>query len=191
MLLLLFFCLFFLFYSPSLFCSLFVCALFSQCKSNVTQCKEIENVHFNPINVFGLMHVCTCQCVCVCVLYLHVCALYVHRADITRVSQSLNVPHCGNGNDRITNQLMTLPALHQPYPCQSPPPLLLLTIPATTTICRISIGGCCCMTNCSQLWQNIGPQQHTQVFFFFLVKTEAIKNARKTKESKREGETRK
>lgn len=97
---------------------------FSQCKSNVTQCKEIENVHFNPINVFGLMHVCACQCVCVyCTcMCACVCALYVHRADITRVSQSLNVPHCGNGNDRITNQLMTLPALHQPYPCQSPPP---------------------------------------------------------------------
>lgn len=79
--------------SLSLVFLLFVCALFSQCKSNVTQCKEIENVHFNPINVFGLMHVLLLESVWVwlcavhvCVLYLClcVCALYVHIANITQ-----------------------------------------------------------------------------------------------------------
>lgn len=168
--------------SLSLVFLLFVCALFSQCKSNVTQCKEIENVHFNPINVFGLMHVLLLESVWVwmcavhvCVQYMYVsvyctcvcvCALYVHIANITQ-----SIAECAPlwQRKRSHNQ----PVDDSTYP--APSPLWPPHTPPSPPFCYCDLSHFdrrllrrdCCMTNCSQLWQNVARTTTISLFPFF------------------------
>lgn len=78
------------------------------------------------------------------------------------------MPHCGNGSGRITNQLMTL---HAPPPSPLCPPLT----PPSPPFCYCDLSHFdrrllrrdCCMTNCSQLWQNVARTTTISLSFFF------------------------